>query len=36
MNKFDIIELGQQTMQFTYDTFNGKVNHIDPYTKLDD
>lgn len=34
MNKFDIIELGQQTMQFTYDTFNGKVNHIDPYTKL--
>lgn len=25
MNKFDIIELGQQTMQFTYDTFMVKL-----------
>lgn len=34
MNRFDIIELAQSTMQFVYDTFNGKVNNLDPYTRL--
>lgn len=34
MNRFDIIELAQQTLTFVYDTFNGKVNTLDPYTRL--
>ena len=34
MNRFDVIELAQQTLTFVYDTFNGKVNTLDPYTRL--
>lgn len=34
MDRFDIIELAQNTMTFVYETFNGKVNYLDPYTRL--
>ena len=34
MNRFDIIELAQETLIFVYNTFNGEVNTLDPYTRL--
>lgn len=34
MNRFDIIELAQQTITFVHSAFNGKVNALDPYTRL--
>lgn len=34
MNRFDIIELAQQTLTFVYNSFNGKINKLDPYTRL--
>lgn len=34
MDRFDIIELAQDTMTFVHKAFNGKVNNLDPFTRL--